>query len=185
MAYRNALSIRPDPDFKNDIVRLKSDISKIVKKPFNDKNLFVFLSIVSLLIGSYFIIKNRNLDKKDKTQNHLKTPNEVILKPEKLLASVQNSEQKKIAEKNSAQEISVKKVNKYNLRAIVKDPKDPWVWLRKKPISTKSTEFLKIPIGSIINTYKQSENKKWWLVKTRKGEIGYMHTSRFDLIKEN
>lgn len=54
LAYHNAIYIRPDPDFKNDINRLKENINKIYKKPH--RKIFIYVSI--LIISVLFVIYN-------------------------------------------------------------------------------------------------------------------------------
>jgi hypothetical protein len=58
LAYRNAIRIRPDPDYKTDIVRLKNNIDETYKKQVNFIPYFTILAIIGLigiLGGSFFV----------------------------------------------------------------------------------------------------------------------------------
>ena len=54
LAYHNAIYIRPDPDFKNDINRLIENINKIYKKPFRKK--YIYISILVLIMSIIYVI---------------------------------------------------------------------------------------------------------------------------------
>ena len=55
LAYRNAIRIRPDPDYKADIIRLKNDIDITYKKKVN---LIPYLAILTIIVisGSLYYI---------------------------------------------------------------------------------------------------------------------------------
>lgn len=68
LAYHNAIYIRPDPDFKNDINRLKENINKIYKKPSRKKYVY-FLSLVLIISATYAIYSFYSLDEKMSPQS--------------------------------------------------------------------------------------------------------------------
>lgn len=60
LAYRTAISVRPDPDFKNDLKTLKKNISKTYKVKSKDhkENIAILSLAVCLFLIAYFLIKS-------------------------------------------------------------------------------------------------------------------------------
>ena len=55
LAYRNAIRIRPDPDYKTDIVRLKNNIDKTYKKQVNFIPYLAILAIIVISGSLYYM----------------------------------------------------------------------------------------------------------------------------------
>lgn len=70
LAYRNAIRIRPDPDYKTDIIRLKNNIDKTYKKQVNFIPYFTILAVIVVFGGLYYIFFERD----EKTGGHTVEP---------------------------------------------------------------------------------------------------------------
>lgn len=67
----------------------------------------------------------------------------------------------------------------FHLDAII-DDKDGYTNIRS--LASKDSQIVdKIQAGEIFSTYHQKGN--WWLVKSPRNKVGYMHLSRIKLLK--
>ena len=80
---------------------------------------------------------------------------------------------------NTVNAISPESQKVFHLAAII-DDKDGYTNIRS--LASKEGQIVDtIQAGEIFNTYHQKGN--WWLVKSPRNKVGYMHLSRIKLLK--
>ncbi|HEY5744134.1 MAG TPA: TIR domain-containing protein [Terrimicrobiaceae bacterium] len=187
LAFRNAIAVRPDPDFHNDMERLCRALSDVVRKSAKLPQGRLWVAVVAgvivmLALGAafYFLAPAKRLEPvaptrpdaavreasrpgQDERVRPLPTPgeNRPQTEPQKMSSS-------------GPEDVFV-------LAAVIDDP-DGYTNVRSMR-SASSQIVARVDQGERFYTYAQDGN--WWQVKTAKGKVGYMHVSKFRVLSSS